>query len=58
MYTISKLEERIEALENRAYNRTGVVLTGARKNDKMFYDRKRSELLRERQLSGVNGGDE
>lgn len=52
---ISNLEGRIEALEERARrSKAGVVLTGAKRNDQMFYERKQAEL---QVLRKTQGGD-
>lgn len=41
---VSKLEERIEELENKTINRSGVVLTGVNKAAMTYYDEKKRKI--------------
>ncbi len=43
---ISKLEERILALEHKQHKNSGIHLTGAPKSAKSYYENKKKELER------------
>lgn len=43
---ISKLEERIYALEHKQHKNSGIHLTGAPKSAKSYYENKKKELER------------